>query len=87
MDDAAHFAPVFRPHRHHIAAVADGHHRVLQEFVGGGIFDDGVQLGADAVLGLADLAAKIPQRHTGGVCHFLRREDGIGDLPFQHRLG
>ena len=59
----------------------------MQEFAGGGIFDDVIQLGADGILRLPDLAAQVLQRHAGGIRHFFRGKDAVGDLPFQHRLG
>ena len=86
MDDAADLAAVLGAHRHNIAAVAQRNDCVLQEFIGGGILDDIVEFGADGVLGRADTAAQIAQRNAGGVRHFLRRKDTVGDLLFQHRL-
>ena len=87
MDDAAHLAAVLGAHRHDIAPVAQGNHSVLQKFVGGGIFDDGIQLGADGILGLAYLAAQIAQGDAGGVRHFVRRKNAFGNLALQHGLG
>ena len=55
-----------------IAAVTQRNHRILQKLVGGGVFDDIVQFGADGILGLADLAAQLPQGGTGGIRHLLR---------------
>ena len=86
MDDAADFAAVLGTNRHNIAAVADGNHSILQKFVGGRVFDDGIQLGADAVLRRADLAAQVAQGNGGGIGHFFRRNDALADLLFQHRL-
>ena len=43
VDDAADFAAVLGTNRHNIAAVADGNHSILQKFVGGRVFDDGIQ--------------------------------------------
>ena len=86
VDDAADFAAVLGTNRHNIAAVADGNHSILQKFVGGRVFDDGIQLGADAVLRRADLAAQVAQGDGGGIGHFFRRNDALADLLFQHRL-
>ena len=86
VNDAADFAAVLGTNRHNIAAGADGNHSILQKFVGGRVFDDGIQLGADAVLRRADLAAQVAQGDGGGIGHFFRRNDALADLLFQHRL-
>ena len=87
MNDAPYLAAVLGAHRHHVAPVAQRHHRVLQELVGGGVFDDIVQLGADGIFCLAYLAAQVMQCHAGSVGHFFRREDAVRDLFFQRGLG
>ena len=86
VDDAAHLAAVLGAYRHDIAPVAQRNHGILQKFVGGGIFDDGIQLGADGILGLADLAAQIAQGDAGGVRHFIRGKNAFGNLALQHGL-
>ena len=87
VDNAADLTAVFGADRHDIAAVAQRDNRVLQKFIGGGVADDIIQLGTDGILGLADFAAQIVERYTGGVGHLLRREDALCDLLFQHGLG
>ena len=72
MDNAADLTAVLGADRHDIAAVAQRDNRVLQKFIGGGVADDIIQLGADGILGLTDFAAQIVERHTGGVGHLLR---------------
>ena len=70
MDDAPHFAAVFCPYRHYIPAVAQRDDGILQELIGGGIFDDRVKLGADRILSCTNTAAQVPQCHAGGIGHF-----------------
>ena len=72
VDNAADLTAVFGADRHDIAAVAQRDNRVLQKFIGGGVADDIIQLGTDGILGLADFAAQIVERYTGGVGHLLR---------------
>ena len=56
MDDAAHLAAVLGADGDDIAPVAQGNHRILQEFVGGGVLDDVVQFDTDGIFRLPDLA-------------------------------
>ena len=86
VDDAADLAAILSTYRHDITTVTQRNHSVLQKFIGGGVFDDGIQFGADGILGLADLAAQVGQRGAGGVGHFFRRDDAVGNLALQHRL-
>ena len=71
MDDTAHLAAVLRPNGNHITAIAERYHSILQELVGGGVFDNIVKLGTDGILRCADAAAEVMQRDRGGVRHLL----------------
>ena len=86
VDDAADLAAVLGTHGHNIAAITQRDDRVLQKFVGSRILDDGIQLGADGIFSLADLAAQIGQRGAGGIGHLFGRKDAVRDLPLQHGL-
>jgi len=86
MDDAADLTAVLGADRHDVAAIAQGNDGILQKFIGGGVADDVIELGADGILGLADFAAQIVEGHTGSVGHLLGRNNALRNLLFQHRL-
>ena len=67
MDDAADLTAVLGADGHNVAAIAQGNDGILQKFIGGGVADDVIELGADGILGLADFAAQIVEGHTGSV--------------------
>ena len=87
VNHAANVAAVLRLDRHHIAAVSQRHHGLLQIPAGGLVAHDHIQLIPDGVLRSPDFAPQIKQGVAGGVRHFLRRKDCIGDLFFQTGLG
>ena len=86
MDDAAHFAAVFRLHRHHKPPVADGHNGVLQHPARLLRFGESIQLVADGIFRAAYSAPDIIQRIAGGIRHFRGRHNGLPDGLFQRRL-
>ena len=86
MDDAADLTAVLGADGHDVAAIAQGNDGILQKFIGGGVADDVIELGADGILGLADFAAQIVEGHTGSVGHLLGRNNALRNLLFQHRL-
>ena len=83
VDHAAHFAAVFGFYRHNIAPVSQRNHSILQKFVRRTVFQDSLQLIANGIFLLADLAAQIGQCVAGRVGHFIGRKDGITDGFFQ----
>ena len=86
MDDAANLTAVLGADGHDVAAIAQGNDGILQKFIGGGVADNVIELGADGILGLADFAAQIVEGHTGSVGHLLGRNNALRNLLFQHRL-
>ena len=87
MNHAADVAAMLRLDRHHVAAVSQRHHGLLQIPTGGLVAHDHVQLIPDGVFRGPDLAPQIKQGVAGGVRHFFRRKNCVGDLFFQPGLG